>query len=107
MSSRTKTPYHMANAPTLVLRTILESSRRPDEKTGMYRVLHDFEWGHLAQVSPNEIALDAKHPDRLPPDHRHDTLKNRMGVWHPKEGSCVSAQPLPDAAQPPTHRRGA
>jgi len=69
----------------------------------MYRVLHEFEWGVLAQVSPNEIALDQKHPSQLPPSSR-DPVKFRMGSWTEDIFGWISGDRLEGDSSQPTRR---
>lgn len=46
----------------------------------MYKILHELDWAVVAQVSPNEVSIDQKHPSLLPPEGR-DPCKLRFGSW--------------------------
>ena len=69
----------------------------------MYRVLHDLDWAVLVQVSPNEIALDQKHPDTIPPQGR-DPVKFRMGSWSEDIFGWFSGDRLEGDRTQPTRR---
>ena len=69
----------------------------------MYNILHELPWAYVAQVSPNEISIDQKHPDLLPPEGR-DPCKLRFGSWTEDIFGWVSGDRLEGSASHPTRR---
>ena len=69
----------------------------------MYKILHELDWAYIAQVSPNEVSIDQKHPDLLPPAGR-DPCKLRFGSWTEDIFGWVSGDRLEGSASHPTRR---
>ena len=65
-------------------------------------VWHDLPWAQAGAVSPNEQALDQKHPTFVPPEGR-DTVKFRFGSWAGMFG-WISGDRLTGDERNPTRR---
>lgn len=66
------------------------------------KVWHDLPWAQVGEVSPNEGALDQKHPSLVPPEGR-DTVKWRLGSWAGMFG-WISGDRLTGDERNPTRR---
>ena len=66
------------------------------------KVLHDMPWAQFGEVSPNELALDQKHPSLVPSEGR-DTVKLRLGSWAGMFG-WISGDRLTGDERNPTRR---
>ena len=66
------------------------------------KVWHDLPWAQVGEVSPNEGAIDQKHPSLVPPEGR-DAIKWRFGSWSGLFG-WISGDRLTGDERNPTRR---
>ena len=66
------------------------------------KLWHDLPWAQVGEVSPNEGALDQKHPSLVPPEGR-DAIKFRFGSWSGLFG-WISGDRLTGDERNPTRR---
>ena len=69
----------------------------------MYNIIHELPWAYVAQVSPNEVSIDQKHPDLLPKEGR-DPCKLRFGSWTEDIFGWISGDRLVGDKEKPTRR---